>query len=279
MTEGLQSLFEARPRRRGLRLNELHVSGMAVVAITVFYLAVVGLMGVPAAGEFFGHSLGVMGFGLMLATETLYTLRKRSLRRSWGRMSDWLRFHIFTGIVGPYLVLLHSAWSFNGLAGLVLLLTALVVASGFFGRYIYTAVPRTADGVMVEEAELKAQITRADTQFKRHASETRNIRLPADSPSGSGLRPLLTRAIADVAYDIRRAWARRHLAPALKLQAAELDALVRRRRELQRQIRFMQTARRMLALWHTVHIPIGIALFIMAFFHIGAAIYYATLLK
>jgi len=38
-------------------------------------------------------------------------------------------------------------------------------------------------------------------------------------------------------------------------------------------------ARRMLARWHTVHIPIGMALFAAAFVHIGAAIYYATLLK
>ncbi len=36
---------------------------------------------------------------------------------------------------------------------------------------------------------------------------------------------------------------------------------------------------RALALWHTVHIPIGVALFITAFVHIIAAIYYATLLR
>jgi hypothetical protein len=34
----------------------------------------------------------------------------------------------------------------------------------------------------------------------------------------------------------------------------------------------------MLAIWHTLHIPLGMALFTAAFIHIGAAIYYATLL-
>jgi len=34
-----------------------------------------------------------------------------------------------------------------------------------------------------------------------------------------------------------------------------------------------------MSLWHTIHIPIGMALFISAFAHIGGAIYYATLLK
>jgi hypothetical protein len=279
MTQGLQSVFDTRSGRRGLRLNELHVSALAVLAITFFYLAVVALLGVPAAGEFFGHSLGVMGFALMLATETLYTLRKRSLRRAWGRMSDWLRFHIFTGIVGPYLVLLHSAWSFNGLAGLVLLLTALVVASGFFGRYVYTAVPRTADGVMVEESDLRRQIAQADAAYRRRLSPSGPSEAAVEMRVGSGLWSLLTRGISDVLFDLRSAWARRNMPADVKQQAAELDSLVRRRRDLQRQIRFLQTARRVLALWHTIHIPIGIALFIMAFFHIGAAIYYATLLK
>ena len=74
-------------------------------------------VGVPAAGGLVGHSLGIVGFVLMLMTETLYSLRKRAMRRPRGSMRAWLQVHIFTGIVGPYLVFLHSAWSFNGLAG------------------------------------------------------------------------------------------------------------------------------------------------------------------
>ena len=33
-----------------------------------------------------------------------------------------------------------------------------------------------------------------------------------------------------------------------------------------------------MAVWHTVHIPLGLALFTAAFVHAGAALYYATLL-
>jgi predicted cation transporter len=38
-------------------------------------------------------------------------------------------------------------------------------------------------------------------------------------------------------------------------------------------------ARRTLSVWHAIHIPIGMALFVAAFIHIGAALYYATLLR
>ena len=139
--------------------RELWLAFFAVLGITVIYLfMIVMLNGIPNASGFFGHMIGVLGFILMLLTETLYTLRKRSRSARWGRMSEWLNFHIFTGIVGPYMVLLHTSWKFNGLAGITLLLTIIVVASGFIGRYIYTAVPRTADGVEVEATMIEGLI-------------------------------------------------------------------------------------------------------------------------
>ncbi|MBV6399724.1 MAG: hypothetical protein CNIPEHKO_00001 [Anaerolineales bacterium] len=96
------------------------------------------------------------------------------------------------------MVLLHTSWKFNGIAGATTLLTVIIVVSGFIGRYVFTRIPRTMDGLEIEGT--------------------------------------------------------------LSQEA-------------------LKQARRLLALWHTVHIPIGIALFISAFVHIGAALYYATLLK
>jgi cytochrome c biogenesis factor len=153
---------------------------------------------IPAASEFFGHTLGIIGFILMLLTETFYSIRKRSRSAALGRMSTWLKFHIYMGLVGPFMVLLHSSWKFNGLAGATTLLTAIIVISGFIGRYIFTRIPRTLDGL-----EIEGTLTQ--------------------------------------------------------------EALKR--------------ARQMMSLWHTVHIPIGIALFISAFVHLGGAMYYATFLK
>jgi hypothetical protein len=104
---------------------------------------------IPAAGSLFGHLLGILGFILMLMTELLYSFRKRSESAKWGSMAAWLQFHIFTGLLGPYMVLLHTSWKFNGLAGATTALTILIVISGFVGRYIYTRIPRTLDGVEI----------------------------------------------------------------------------------------------------------------------------------
>ncbi|NWG35701.1 MAG: hypothetical protein HXY42_14820 [Chloroflexi bacterium] len=179
--------------------KELWLAFLTMLLITGMYgFVVVFTRQIPPASDVFGHGMGIVGFVLMLMTEVLYSLRKRSRSVRWGRMSAWLQFHIFTGLVGPYMVLLHSSWKFHGLAGATTLLTVIIVVSGFIGRYIFTRIPRTMDGLEIEGT--------------------------------------------------------------LSQEA-------------------LKQARRLLALWHTIHIPIGMALFVSAFVHIGAALYYATFLK
>ena len=210
------------------RYGDLGLALVAVVAVTMLYALIVASLGVPPAGSLLGHSLGIIGLALMLMTETLYSLRKRAMRRPWGTMRAWLRFHIVTGIVGGWVVFLHAAGTFQGLAGWLTAMTAIVVASGFIGRYIYTAVPRTADGVIVEAQELQAQL----------------VALRASLPAGDGER-----------------------------------ATRQRLRQLERQIAALRWARRSLATWHTIHIPLGMVLFVTAFVHVAASLYYATLLR
>lgn len=267
--------------------RELWLALIAILVITSLYgFMVVMLGGVPAAREFYGHSIGILGFGLMLMTETLYSLRKRSRKAHWGRMSAWLDFHIFTGLVGPYLVLLHSSWKFNGLAGIVMLLTVIIVASGFIGRYIYTAIPRTADGVEMEAELLRQQISQLDNQLQvilaGSPEGTRRILQMATRPQ-EGERSSASMVFGRLWSDIRfrRQWRRlrKQVDAGTRPHMDQLDRLIQRRRVLDRQVNSLATARRMLALWHAVHIPIGMVLFSAAFIHSIAAVYYATLLK
>jgi hypothetical protein len=201
---------------------------LTAAAATGLYGGFTQAVGVPAASSLVGHALGIIGFAMMLMTETLYSLRKRAMHRPRGSMRSWLVFHIFTGIVGSWLVVLHAAGSFRGLAGVLTVMTAVVVASGFIGRYIYTAVPRTADGVEIEAQELQ-------------------LLLEAARIGAAG--------------------------------SAATRTATRRLRELERQMGALRWARRAMATWHAVHVPLGMALFVIAFTHIGAAVYYATLLR
>ncbi|HSO27729.1 MAG TPA: hypothetical protein VLS48_06635 [Anaerolineales bacterium] len=272
--------------------RELWAAFIAILAITGAYLVmVVWLQGIPAASGFFGHSIGELGFIFMLLTETLYSLRKRTRSARWGRMSSWLNFHIFTGIVGPYMVLLHSSWKFNGLAGITLLFTVVVVASGFVGRYIYTAVPRTVDGVALEAETLAHEMDRLQVELDQLVQAQPELAVvfqdrlrPSKNGSTGVIGFFLLRPVENWRQRWRWAKEKRRLARLpLGAQAAyiirQVEALVRREDHLRSQAASLATARRLLALWHAVHIPIGMALFTAAFIHIAAAIYYATFLR
>ena len=259
------------------RTYELWYALAAVIGITLAY-GLVAAQGIPKSSSLFGHGIGIIGFLFMLSTETLYSLRKRARGRARGRMSTWLQIHIFTGLVGSYMVLLHSAWKFNGLAGALMLMTVIIVASGAVGRYIYTAVPRTVDGAEVTLRDLEQQIALADVQLQA-LDVTRSApvaRLASASASGSGASLVFGRTFEHWRYDRT---VRRVLKDQGGQQAEQLRRLLDERFRLQRQVRSLAAARQLLAIWHTVHIPIGVALFTLAFIHIAAALYFATLIK
>jgi hypothetical protein len=119
---------------------------IAIAAVTALYAAAYSqAQAFPDASGLVGHGIGILGFVLMLMTETLYSIRKQVTDARWGSMELWLQSHMATGLAGPYMVLLHTSMKFNGLAGVATLLTVVVVTSGIVGRYIYTTVPRVVE--------------------------------------------------------------------------------------------------------------------------------------
>jgi hypothetical protein len=264
--------------------RELWLSFIAIIALTLLYLFVVVTYGaIPGASDLFGHGVGIIGFILMVLTETLYTLRKRSRSARWGRMSTWLELHIFTGLVGPFMVLLHTSWKFNGLAGMVMLLTVIIVASGFLGRYIYTSVPRNADGIEIEANDLEQQIRVIDSELQTWSASRPELfrdlsKRLSPAPRRSEARLVFGRAFEE--WNARLRWWREssRMDREARIQAKQLKELLKRERNLRRQLSSIVMTRRLLGLWHAIHIPIGMVLFTAAIVHIIAAIYYATLL-
>lgn len=240
---------------------------------------------IPAGGHPFGHVLGILGTILMIMTETLYSMRKRSRLFNFGRMRHWLSFHIFTGIVGPALVLMHTGFEFRGLAGLTTLLTLMVVASGFLGRYIYTAVPRTLAGVEVDRRTLESQIARQREELQAWSqNKSRQVqdlvnqetRAADDQPETTFLA-ILTRRWQEWQENRRLKAALRSLEQEEQARLGEIEAMLQRQRRLSRQIHSLATARRMMGLWHTLHVPLGLTLFTAVAIHVVATIYYGAL--
>jgi len=265
------------------RSLELKLGLLACLAITAMY-AVYDWLTVPSGGHPIGYGLGIIGMLLMLSTETLYSLRKRVgwLRRA-GPLRWWLSVHIFTGIVGPFLVLTHSAFKFQGVAGFTMALTGLVVASGFFGRYLYTAIPRTRAGVEATAAELEAEIQYVQTALAELALQrSAAVRTLVEAEArgkvnvpGKWIRVLM-RSWDEWRYRRQLHHRIRQLEKAEKRKLSDVERLLAQRRKLERQKQMLDSARRLFSWWHVAHVPLGLALFGSAAVHIVATFYFGA---
>jgi len=247
--------------------------------LAVFY-AIYNLFTHISGGDPFGHFIGFVGMGLMLVTETVYTIRKRVRWLHWfGSLRAWLSFHIFTGIVGPFLVLLHSAFLLGGLAGFAMIMTGIVVLSGFVGRYIYTAVPRTRAGVEVSRDELTARAQMIQKQLDALATQRPAIAAALASAGATPVKSndwvgLFARAWQDYGYSRRVHAAIHTLEHRERAQFGELEQLLRRRHQLERQIASLGLVHRLMSVWRLVHVPLGATLFTAAFIHVIAALFF-----
>lgn len=98
-------------------------------------------------GSAWGLLFGTVGAALMLVP-LLYLVIKRikSLRKLVTRyvpMRTLLTIHIYCGVLGPILVVIHTGHKFESPIGIALTaLTLIVVFSGFVGRYLMSSIGR-----------------------------------------------------------------------------------------------------------------------------------------
>ena len=85
---------------------------------------------------------------ILIAANLMYLVRRnRRLPLKVGSMKRWMSVHIGTGMLALILAILHSGFDFHDtLGGHSMLGLLLLVATGAFGRYFYSFVPRAASG-------------------------------------------------------------------------------------------------------------------------------------
>src|SRR6056297_4015905 len=124
-----------------------------------FFLLVLGFLfhqSQTFAGSLLGHGLGIIGSILILMT-LIYPFRKRILKKK-GRQNP-LNRHVTYGLIGPSLVVIHSAHKFSSPIGILVFLSlVLVVFSGIVGRYLFKQVNRSLREQKRDQKLIKARI-------------------------------------------------------------------------------------------------------------------------
>ncbi|MCB4824907.1 hypothetical protein [Roseicella aerolata] len=210
-------------------------------------------------GSLAGGLLGIVGASLFVLL-LIYSLVRRS---AWVRtrvskyasLRALLSFHVYAGVIGALLGILHSGHAYRSPLGIALVVAMLtVVLSGFVGRYHLAQL-----GTDLREQREKLGVLRARfDQIAAEAARTAPVGSANPSSSGPSLRTLALLASGDgVAVSG---------APLLRLVGAIAD--------LEHAIGRREAVKRTLSRWTVLHIAAALVLYPLLALHIWNGIYF-----
>jgi len=226
-------------------------------------------------GGTLGYVLGVVGSSLMIVMH-VYSLRRRvRALRGFGALSVWLDFHIYCGIMGSLLIVLHSSFKIHGLVALSFWSMVAVALSGILGRYLYQQLPRRQSGdelTLAEVEQLDRRYTaRLRDEFRLSDADLERLDEIATGELGqeTSLLALILRLPVQgivLRWRLRRFGGR--LGVDSKPLVREMRAVARHKALLERRILLWDKLRQLFYYWHVFHKPFAIVMYLFMVVHI-----------
>ena len=254
---GFYELLEGRPMKERERI----VVGSLVVLMLLLWLGFLVHRSPRFAGSAWGGLLGVSGAVLMLVPLAyLIVKRVRPLKRAVTRrvpMHTLLAWHIYAGILGPVLGLLHTGHKFASPLGIALTAMMLVaVWSGFIGRYLLSRTSQTI-------REKRDMLTQLEMAYRQTAGEL------AAHPDQVALLQPVTGFWKRLAA--RLVMPHTAMAAPLPIRALRLAASIA---DLEYAVKTHETIKRLFATWLKLHILISFILYALLILHVWAGIHF-----
>jgi hypothetical protein len=244
------------------------------------------------SGDEASYWIAVVGGSMMLVLFT-YPLRKYvRFMQGVGKVKWWFWLHLFMGIAGPWLILVHSTFRIGSLnAGVALYSMVIVVLSGVIGRFIHVRVHRGLDGERTSLRTLRerAGLVESRARSRLHFSPAVEARLLAFEQHELRAQPGWMTYLRQATVLPLQQWITyqrcvhelraplHELAEQHGWSASDLQRRQRHARRLVDQylnavVRVAQfTAfERVFALWHLAHLPFVYLLVISAVVHVVA---------
>jgi hypothetical protein len=274
----------------------------AIACAIVYFIYAVGSPAGPRGGSAIGLTFGIAGYALMLYAGLLGARKKVPIWRI-GRAQTWMRGHLWLGLLSLLLILFHGGFAFRGSLTLVLmLLFFIVIGSGVLGAMIqhyvpslmiarvpmetiYEEIPHVRAQLRDEADQLVASICGPlDTESEQPAAAVATlveieqedrarfreiylgrVRPYLADPEARGVELADSRRSAELFQSLRRL-----LAAPVHGVLDDLEDICDEEQQLSRQIRIY----RWLHGWLLVHVPLSIALLVLAAVHAVLALRY-----
>jgi hypothetical protein len=243
--------------------ERIYITGL-VVLMLVTWLGFLVHRSPRFAGSFWGGVLAVSGSLLMLVP-LAYLIVKRipALKKAVTArvsMSTLLEWHIYAGVLGPILVILHTGHKFNSHLGIALTaMTLIVVLSGFTGRYLLKQVGEELREKHVTLDGLTKSYETTVRELQEHPQQGQQVRSMNNVFRRLGARLFFSEETAkEPSFNVAER--------ALQLSESMAD--------VEYAIRSNETFKRAFSVWLKFHIILSFTLYTLLALHIWAAIYF-----
>ena len=227
-----------------------------------------------------GHGYGIIGSLFIMIGVLSYSLRKRiKFMKNWGKLRNWLTFHIFLCTSGPALVVWHTTFKFNGIVAISFWSMVIVVLSGILGRYVYNRIPKTEDGHFRTVKFIESDQLNLRTQINQL------VKLNEQQESLLGLQTMALRFKSPwfalgtaIKFDISGVlnWRRdQKVLQGVSINSGDKSGLLKLLKSYRwrtRQVFLIEPLQKIFTYWHIFHIPLATIMFIILAVHVAVAI-------
>ena len=210
------------------------------------------------AGSGIGAVFGIAGAALMLVPLAYSIVKRIAFLRAWiiphVSLQSLMTLHVYTGILGPLLGIIHTGHKFDSWLGITLTaVMLLVVVSGFIGRYLLTYVNQEIKDKLLLLQTARGDLDSAWGALKNAPAELR--RLPR--------APLLAAGLASLGLDLQ-----------IGGLAGEGTRLAESVADLEYAIRTHELLKGWCSRWLKLHIVLSVMLYVLLGLHIWAGIHF-----
>ena len=270
-------------------VHKLYIGTMTlIVVLTTVYLSYVGYDYYTTAIEerfyhpnhdwfkpsgLYGHGLGIAGTLMMMVGVGIYIARKRyNFLARFIRLKHLLEFHIFLCVLGPILIVFHTAFKIGGLVSVAFWCMVAVVLSGVIGRFIYIQIPRTIEGreLSINEIQLR-RVTLSQSLSALHQLDKNLLdQISSFSQSLSEKNYSLNPLINSIRHYKMKSWIQKSL-KSQNLGKESVNLILQNIDEevaLGSKVHRLQTMQKLFKYWHVAHLPFALIMLIIVVVHV-----------